>query len=148
MAKKSNVFLKTPYNYHAGEVKPCGHLQIGEMSEFFAQIKNAKIPSESCITAIYTSIASTALTMRGKNTQNNAEEFIIDLHGKESFLHAKEVSEALFSGNVASLTDKEIENFVKKYKQNSSFMKDTNKSTTLRNSFKHSTLFPFFWINV
>ena len=85
MAKKSNVFLKTSYNYHAGEVKPCGYLQIGEMSEFFAQIKNAKIPSESCIAAIYTSIASTALTMRGKNTQNNAEkfiaeEFIIDIY--------------------------------------------------------------------
>lgn len=80
MAKKSNVFLKTSYNYHAGEVKPCGYLQIGEMSEFFAQIKNAKIPSESCIAAIYTSITSTALTMRGKNTQNNAEEFIIDIY--------------------------------------------------------------------
>lgn len=80
MAKKSNVFLKTPYNYHAGEVKPCGYLQIGEMSEFFAQIKNAKIPSESCIAAIYTSIASTALTIRGKNTQNNAEELIIDIY--------------------------------------------------------------------
>lgn len=42
-----------------------------------------------------------------------AEEFIVDLHGKESFLHAKEVSEALFSGNVASLTDKEIESVFK-----------------------------------
>ena len=80
MAKKSNVFLKTPYHYHAGKVKPCGHLQIGKMSEFFAQIKNAKIPSESCIAAIYTSIASTALTTREKNTQNNAEEFIIDIY--------------------------------------------------------------------
>lgn len=80
MAKKSNVFLKTPYNYHAGEAKPCGHLQIGEISEFFAQIKNAKIPSESCITAIYTSIASTALIMRGKNTKNDAGEFIINIY--------------------------------------------------------------------
>ena len=38
-----------------------------------------------------------------------AQEFITDLHGKESFEHALEISEALFSGNVASLTDKEIE---------------------------------------
>ena len=80
MAKKSNVFLKTSYNYHAGEAKPCGRLSISEMSEFFAQIENTKIPSESCITAIYTSIASTALTMRGKNTKKDAGEFIINIY--------------------------------------------------------------------
>ena len=38
-----------------------------------------------------------------------AEEFICDLHGEESYRHAKEVSEALFSGNVKDLTDKDIE---------------------------------------
>ena len=38
-----------------------------------------------------------------------AQEFITDLHGKESFEHALEVSEALFSGNVSSLSDQEIE---------------------------------------
>ena len=37
-----------------------------------------------------------------------AEEVITFLHGKEDYLHAKEVSEALFTGNVASLTDEEI----------------------------------------
>ena len=42
-----------------------------------------------------------------------AQEFICDLHGKESFEHALEVSEALFSGNVASLTDKEIKTVFK-----------------------------------
>ena len=38
-----------------------------------------------------------------------AQEFITDLHGKKSFEHALEVSEALFSGKVSSLSDKEIE---------------------------------------
>ena len=42
-----------------------------------------------------------------------AQEFITDLHGKESFEHALEVSEALFSGNVSSLSDQEIETVFK-----------------------------------
>ena len=42
-----------------------------------------------------------------------AQEFISDLHGEESFKHALEVSEALFSGQVASLSDKEIETVFK-----------------------------------
>ena len=37
-----------------------------------------------------------------------AEEVITFLHGKEEYKHAKEVSEALFTGNVANLTDEEI----------------------------------------
>ena len=37
-----------------------------------------------------------------------AEEVITFLHGKEEYNHAKEVSEALFTGNVANLTDEEI----------------------------------------
>jgi len=42
-----------------------------------------------------------------------AQEFITDLHGKKSFEHALEVSEALFSGKVSSLSDKEIETVFK-----------------------------------
>ena len=38
-----------------------------------------------------------------------AKEFITDLHGKESYERAVNISEALFSGNVKNLTDKEIE---------------------------------------
>ena len=38
-----------------------------------------------------------------------AKEFITDLHGKESYERAVSISEALFSGNVKELTDKEIE---------------------------------------
>ena len=38
-----------------------------------------------------------------------AREIITDLHGKEEFEKAKNISEALFSGNVANLTDEEIE---------------------------------------
>ena len=37
-----------------------------------------------------------------------AEEVITFLHGKEEYKHAREVSEALFTGNVANLTDEEI----------------------------------------
>ncbi len=37
-----------------------------------------------------------------------AEEVITFLHGKKEYEHAKEVSEALFTGNVANLTDEEI----------------------------------------
>ena len=38
-----------------------------------------------------------------------AKEFITDLHGEESFLHAEKLSQVLFSGDIASLTGKEIE---------------------------------------
>lgn len=38
-----------------------------------------------------------------------AKEFITDLHGEEEYLHAKEMSEVLFSGNVSKLNSKEIE---------------------------------------
>ncbi len=38
-----------------------------------------------------------------------AKEIITDLHGEEEYLHAKEVSECLFTGKVSELTDKEIE---------------------------------------
>lgn len=38
-----------------------------------------------------------------------AKEIITDLHGEEEYLHAKELSECLFNGKVADLTDKEIE---------------------------------------
>lgn len=38
-----------------------------------------------------------------------AKEFITDLHGKEEYVHAKEMSEVLFSGNVSKLNSKEIE---------------------------------------
>ena len=37
-----------------------------------------------------------------------AEEVITFLHGKDEYEHAKEVSEALFTGNVKSLSDEEI----------------------------------------
>lgn len=37
-----------------------------------------------------------------------AKEIITDLHGEEEYLHAKEMSECLFNGKVADLTDKEI----------------------------------------
>ena len=38
-----------------------------------------------------------------------AKEFITDLHGEEEYMHAKEMSEVLFSGNVSKLNSKEIE---------------------------------------
>ena len=38
-----------------------------------------------------------------------AREFITDLHGKESYEEALAISEALFSGNIKDLTDKQIE---------------------------------------
>ena len=38
-----------------------------------------------------------------------AREIITDLHGKEEFEKAKNISEALFSGNAKDLTDDEIE---------------------------------------
>ena len=38
-----------------------------------------------------------------------AKEFITDLHGEEEYVHAKEMSEVLFSGNVSKLNSKEIE---------------------------------------
>ena len=38
-----------------------------------------------------------------------AKEFITDLHGEDEYLHAKEMSEVLFSGNVSKLNSKEIE---------------------------------------
>lgn len=37
-----------------------------------------------------------------------AEEIISDIHGKEEFLHAKEISECLFTGKVDNLSDEEI----------------------------------------
>ena len=45
--------------------------------------------------------------------QELAKQMITDLHGKEEYLHAKEVSECLFTGKVSSLTDKEIETVFK-----------------------------------
>ena len=37
-----------------------------------------------------------------------AEEIITDIHGHDEFLHAKSISEALFTGNIKDLTEKEI----------------------------------------
>jgi len=45
--------------------------------------------------------------------QELAKQIITDLHGKEEYEHAKEVSMCLFTGNVGSLTDKEIETVFK-----------------------------------
>lgn len=42
-----------------------------------------------------------------------AREFIVDLHGEESFNHAKELSEILFNGNVSALNAKDIEQVFK-----------------------------------
>lgn len=38
-----------------------------------------------------------------------AKEIITDLHGEEEYLHAKEVSQALFTGKIKELSEKEIE---------------------------------------
>ena len=45
--------------------------------------------------------------------QELAKQIITDLHGEEEYLHAKEVSECLFTGKVSSLTDQEIETVFK-----------------------------------
>ena len=37
-----------------------------------------------------------------------AKEFIIDLHGEEEYLKAVKITEALFSGNIASLNEEEL----------------------------------------
>ena len=42
-----------------------------------------------------------------------AKEFITDLHGEESYKRAKTISEALFSGNIKDLTDKDLEDAFK-----------------------------------
>lgn len=42
-----------------------------------------------------------------------AEEIIVDLHGEQEWLHAKEISECLFTGNINNLTEKEIEEVFK-----------------------------------
>ncbi len=41
--------------------------------------------------------------------QELAKQILTDLHGEKEYLHAKEVSECLFTGKVDTLTDKEIE---------------------------------------
>ena len=45
--------------------------------------------------------------------QELAKQIITDLHGEKEYLHAKEVSECLFTGKVDALTDKEIESVFK-----------------------------------
>ena len=42
-----------------------------------------------------------------------AKQIITDLRGEDEFLHAKEVSEALFTGNIKNLTDNEIKEVFK-----------------------------------
>ena len=42
-----------------------------------------------------------------------AKEFITDLHGNESYAHAKELSEVLFSGDFSKLNAKDIEQVFK-----------------------------------
>ena len=42
-----------------------------------------------------------------------AKQIITDLRGEDGFLHAKEVSEALFTGNIKNLTDDEIKEVFK-----------------------------------
>ena len=54
--KKSNVFLESSYNYHAGETKPCGHWSVEEMTEFLKKIQNTDIPVESCLSSVFASI--------------------------------------------------------------------------------------------
>ncbi len=38
-----------------------------------------------------------------------AKQIVTDIHGEKEYLHAKEISECLFTGNVKNLTEKEIE---------------------------------------
>ena len=45
--------------------------------------------------------------------QELAKQVITDLRGEEEYLHAKEVSECLFTGKISSLTDQEIETVFK-----------------------------------
>ena len=45
--------------------------------------------------------------------QELAKQILTDLHGEKEYLHAKEVSECLFTGKVDTLTDKEIESVFK-----------------------------------
>ncbi len=42
-----------------------------------------------------------------------AKQIITDIHGEQEYIHAKEVSEALFTGNVSNLNDDEIESVFK-----------------------------------
>lgn len=42
-----------------------------------------------------------------------AKQIITDIHGENEYLHAKEVSECLFTGKVSNLTDQEIETVFK-----------------------------------
>ena len=42
-----------------------------------------------------------------------AKQIITDIHGEDEYLHAKEVSECLFTGKVSNLTDQEIETVFK-----------------------------------
>lgn len=53
MAKKSNVFLRTPNHFHAGEAKPCGYWSPDEMTQFLEQLKNTDVPHESCAFSVY-----------------------------------------------------------------------------------------------
>ena len=47
--------------------------------------------------------------------QELAKQIISDLHGEKDYLHAKEVSECLFTGQVDTLTDQEIETVFKNF---------------------------------
>ncbi|MBP5794917.1 MAG: hypothetical protein J6W41_02785 [Alphaproteobacteria bacterium] len=115
MAKKSNVFLKTPYNYHAGEVKPCGYWSPDDINNFLEQLKNTDIPHESCVFSIYATMHQNVSRGRTYKKDNNSliisinpanqkckirdekncikciasgkcrDEFVIDLIGKKLF---------------------------------------------------------------
>ena len=64
--KKSNVFLKSSYNYHAGEQKSCGYWDVYKMNKWLEQLKSVHIAPESCISSIYTNMTHTVqVTRRG-----------------------------------------------------------------------------------
>ncbi len=62
MAKNSNVFLKTSYNFHAGEKTPCGHWSATEMDDFLKQVKRTTIPDDACVISLFASMNKTAWT--------------------------------------------------------------------------------------
>ncbi len=81
MAKKSNVHLKTvEHIYGLSGAQPCGHLSADEMNDLIEQIKNAKIPFESCIISMSVDLSQYFCNMKIFKLASKSEHLTINLN--------------------------------------------------------------------
>ena len=119
--QKSNVFLKTSYNFHAGEQMPCGHWSIAEMDDFLAQVKRTHIPDTACVISLFASMKKFAhIGYRVTSHSEELEIFMNPLRKKCAIRDKKNCPKCIAAGKchdefVINLIGKKL--FANKYEK-------------------------------